>query len=116
MRKQRVGCNGNRETFEGTGLLALKMEDGDCESRTTVLGNRKGRRTSHPSSLRSALPPRHFTKVTFHTSGLQDAGRITFLGVPCFMVTCAIFGAYPSESCSFLGDDGARNESGVVKR
>lgn len=41
MRKQRTGCNGNRETFEGTGLLALKMEDGDCESRTTVLGNRK---------------------------------------------------------------------------
>lgn len=39
--KQEGGMNGNREAFEGTGLLALKMEDGDCESRTTVLGNRK---------------------------------------------------------------------------
>lgn len=53
MRKQRMGCNGNRETFEGTGLLALKMEDGVSESRTTILGNRKRKKDiSYPQSQR----------------------------------------------------------------
>lgn len=53
MRKQKMGCNGNRETFEGTRLLALKMEDGGSESRTTILGNRKRKKDiSSPQSQR----------------------------------------------------------------